>query len=196
MKEQSKELEKYGGYFQRLGSAFLLSEVGKSSVYCSCLKNMPEGQTCIPEILRCVCTETKIDTLVVCKKNSSILQNLVKMVVESFEMLSENRGNIPTLVLCPVLRSLTPSPFQLGPAGCLPGGCAGDRWLHGPQHVHPASPACPSLVMPCAEADSPVGQLRLQYKSLACVKNAGNSLCSLCGIISSKSFRNIYQLYS
>jgi len=87
IKERSKELEKYSEYFQRLGRAFLLSEIGKSSVYCSCLKNMPEGQKRVPKILRCICTETKIDTLVVAKKNSSILQNLVKTKVKCFDTL-------------------------------------------------------------------------------------------------------------
>lgn len=84
IKEQSKELKNRGGYFQRLGRAFLLAEVRRSSVYCSCLKNMPEGQKRIPKILRCIWMETKMDMLVVGEKNTSILQNLVKMMVKCF----------------------------------------------------------------------------------------------------------------
>lgn len=120
-----------------LKRAFLLAEVGKSSVYRSCLKNMPKGQKRIPKILRCICTETKIDMLVVSKKNSSILQNLVKTrvkcLVTNFKGMREHSPLLAVLCFAASLYNI----FSEGLQVPFPGYVVGMSDCMDTQHVPP-----------------------------------------------------------
>lgn len=154
----TKQLEKCGGYFWSLARARLLAEAGRSSLYC--LNNMREGQKRVPEILRCICTETKIEMLVVGENNSNMLQNLLKMMGKWF--VTHFKGIGETLPpSCSVLCFAASIHDTYSQACRFPS--QGAWWW-----VDAGCPAClscpytsahcPNLVTACAEADLPISQ--------------------------------------